>query len=338
MTDRASEIDALLARHGWAAARREKIAGDGSARVYHRLFLGSRRAILMDAPPSKGESTSRFATIARWLSGHGYSAPQILAADDELGLMIVEDLGEETVAQRLARRPADEAMVARGVVAFLADLRRQTPPEGLACLDPARLGDLVREVIPWIAAGLGRTPALPEIPDRLQAAAEAHCGTDYVVSLRDFHAGNLVWIPERPGIARLGLLDFQDAVLAHPAYDLVSYLQDVRRDLPADIVIAAKRRFAETAGLTDPSRFDAAYAVLGAQRALRIVGVFLRLVLRDGKPQYLDYLPRTIETARRNLDHPALVAFSRQVREALPIADSTILDRARTLCGNVQTP
>jgi aminoglycoside/choline kinase family phosphotransferase len=338
MPDRASEIDAFLTRHGWAAARRVTIAGDGSSRSYHRLLLGSRRAVLMDAPPSKGESTSRFAAIARWLSRHGYSAPLILGADDELGLMIVEDLGEETVAQRLVRRPEDETMIATGVVEFLADLHRKTPPEGLAHLEPARLGALVREVLPWIAAGLGQSPGQSGIPDAVTAAAAEHCRADYVVSLRDFHAGNLIWIPDRPGIARLGLLDFQDAVLAHPAYDLVSYLQDVRREIPEEIVVAAKNRFSGTTNPIDRSEFDAAYAVLGAQRALRIVGVFFRLILRDGKLQYLDYLPRTVKTAQRNLGHPALVAFSGQVREALPHADNTILDRARTLCGKVQTP
>lgn len=319
MRDRASAIDAFLASAGWSGAWRVALAGDASARRYERLTLAGGRAVLMDAPPGRGEDTARFATLDRWLAAQGYSVPAILAEDHPNGLLLLEDLGDAVVAQLLAAEPGRELEIYAAATDFLVDLHHRPVPIFVHPLDGPALADLTRLAPEWYLPGIGAEPnaaadmvpaLVGELHDRLADGA-------VVLSLRDFHSENMIWLPDRRGLARLGLLDFQDAVATHPAYDLVSLLQDARRDLGDGIESAMIDRYTVARGL-DRARFAAIYALIGAQRALRIVGIFARLAMRDGKVQYTRFLPRVWSALQRNLAHPALAELAEAVRAGLP--------------------
>lgn len=319
MRDRERDITTFLAGAGWDAAHRAPLAGDASARRYQRLSLGAQTAVLMDAPPERGEDTRRFDLVDGWLCDRGYSAPRILAKDHAKGLLLLEDLGDALVARLLGSAPDRERTIYAAATDFLADLHRHPPPAFAAALDGPALAELTALTPEWYLRGIGApsSAAADTLPglvrrlhDRLNDAAP-------VLSLRDFHSENLIWLPDRAGHARLGLLDFQDAVAAHPTYDLVSLLQDARRDLGHGTEQAMIARYAAARGI-EMDDFTAIYALLGAQRALRIVGVFARLALRDRKTHYLAFLPRVWAALERNLTHPALAELASAVRAGLP--------------------
>ncbi len=319
MTERATVIGRFLAAAGWGSATRAALAGDASARRYERLSLDGRSAVLMDAPPDLGEDTARFARVGRWLRAQGYSAPEILAEDHMWGLLLLEDLGDAVVARLVAADPAREAEIYAAATDFLADLHRHEPPGFVPALDGPALGGLTAILPEWYLPGVGVAPAaaVDDLPALVATLHDRLGDGSVALSLRDFHSENLISLPGRAGHARLGLLDFQDAVAAHPAYDLVSLLQDARRDVPLAIEQAMIARYVRARGL-DHDRFVAIYSLLGAQRALRIVGVFARLARRDGKTQYLSHLPRVWAALGRNLAHPALTDLARLVQAGIP--------------------
>ncbi len=334
MTDRAGLIEGFLASAGWAGAARAALAGDASARRYERLALGGRHAVLMDAPPGRGEDTARFARVGRWLRAHGYSAPEIFAEDHAQGLLLLEDLGDALVARLVAADPGRETEIYAAATDFLADLHRHPPPDFAPRLDGAALGDLTAILAEWYLPGVGapRMAASDALPGLVATLHDRLTDGRVALALRDFHSENLIWLPERAGPARLGLLDFQDAVAAHPAYDLVSLLQDARRDVPVAIERAMTAHYTSSRGL-DHDRFAAIYALLGAQRALRIVGVFARLSRRDGKTHYLPLLPRVWATLVRNLANPALAELAAAVHEGLPAPTPERIARLRERAG-----
>jgi len=129
-------------------------------------------------------------------------------------------------------------------------------------------------------------------------------------TLRDYHSPNLIWLPERFGVARVGLLDYQDAVMGAPAYDLMSLLQDARRDVPENVETELYAYYWQQLEHNDIAYdredFDIAYAILGAQRCTKILGIFARLADRDNKPAYLAHIPRVRAYLERNLQHPYL--------------------------------
>lgn len=174
--------------------------------------------------------------------------------------------------------------------------------------------------------------AASELPGLIAALHDRYCAEAPVICLRDFHAENILWLPERSGAARLGLLDFQDAVLAHPAYDLVSALQDARRAVSPAVEQAEIAHYAIRKGL-DQKRFSAIYALLGVQRSLRILGVFARLCKAMGKPHYIDLLPRSWSYIQRNLAHPALAPLAAPLQAAFPCPDADLLEEMKRQCG-----
>lgn len=339
MITRTEQETRFLTGAGWLTAARTPLAGDASARRYQRLVLDGARAVLMDAPPGHGESTGRFARMARWLRHKGYSAPDIFAEDHEAGFLLLEDLGDDLFARRIQTDPADEAGLYTAAVDFLVDLHRHPAPDFVAPLDGPALADLVSLTPKWYLPGIGAqsnaaAEALPRIVADLFTGIAAH---GMVTSLRDFHAENLIWLPDRTGLGRVGLLDFQDAVAAHPAYDLVSLLQDARRDVSPALERAMVNRYIGATG-TDADGVRPAYALLGAQRALRIIGVFARLTLHFGKPHYLAHMPRVWTYLQRNLAHPALGELNEAVRVGLPEPTPKRLQRMRDQCGQYPTP
>lgn len=321
LPDRAQLTDVFLAATPWGLAVRTHLAGDASNRRYERLTDPNtgETAVLMDAPPEKGEDVRPFVRIADYLRSQGLSAPEILFEDAKNGFLLIEDLGDGLFARVIPRAPELERPLYEAATDVLVQLFSAPMPD----LDP--FGPRLMAEMAGLALRKYRAGILGSHDEDLQARFENNFedilrGTvkgDYVIVQRDYHAENLLWLPERDGVARVGLLDFQDARSGHPAYDLVSLLQDARRDVPAGIEMQMIARFIEKTGVEE-SGFRTAYTVLGVQRNLRILGVFARLSLDYGKPQYLDLIPRVWDHMIRGLDHPALAPVAEMLREALP--------------------
>ena len=306
MTERSSQIRAFLDRHGFAGARRLPLAGDASVRRYERLSGGPRPAVLMDAPPATID-VRPFLAVAGWLRAAGLSAPEVLAAEPAAGLVLLEDLGDELFRRALARA-GDERLLYETAVDLLLVLHRAPPPASLPRYDDAWLLREAELLVEWYAPALGE-PAKADYRaiwrDLLPAARAGGDGFVYV----DYHADNLLWLPARSGLARVGLLDFQDARSGPPAYDLASLLEDARRDVALGLALAMVERYLAARPELDPDGFRAAYALLAAQRNAKILGLFSRLAQRDGKPHYLELQPRVQAHLRRDLRHPLLTSL-----------------------------
>ena len=312
MSARVGERRAFVVRAGWGEAKCHALAGDASARRYARLTLGAATAVLMDDPPP-GNAVGAFLRIARLLRGMGYSAPAILAADEAEGFVLLEDFGDDSFTALLDRAGPDslEPTLYAAAVDLLRDLHRRPVPADLPRYDADwLLDDATLFLESGLASGSGASGSFAAA---WRGPLEEAAAGSLALCLRDFHAGNLMWLPARgdagcgtAGLRRVGVLDFQDARAGPPAYDLVSLLQDARRDLGAGLVAAMVARYLDGASGIDVAAFRAAYAILGAQRAVRIVGVFHRLARRDGKPAYLAHLPRVWGHLDANLAHPAL--------------------------------
>lgn len=334
--DRRALSDAFVIAAGWGGADRRFLAGDASDRSYDRLAIDGRTAVLMDAPPGKGDDTATFAAIAAHLAGLGLSPPRILHADHQNGFLLIEDLGDGLVARLLARDPACEAELYAVATDVLIHLHRHPAPAGLPDLTAADWADAAAFALDWYAfAASGTAPDSRAFRTALTAAMTAHADSARVMILRDYHAENLLWLSDRQGVARMGLLDFQLAQMGQPAYDLVSLLQDARRDVSPATEAAMILRFRTATG-QDEATFAAACATLGAQRALRIIGIFARLCLKGGKAGYLPLLPRVWGQLQRNLAHPALADLAAICQPLLPPPTPETLARIARQCG--QTP
>ncbi|MCJ8140829.1 aminoglycoside phosphotransferase family protein [Falsirhodobacter halotolerans] len=310
---------ALLKAAGWGDAARAPLAGDASARRYERLTQDGATAVLMDAPPRTGDDPAEFVAVARHLRGLGLSAPDILAEDLARGFLLLEDLGDALYARELDQG-ADEIALYTAAVDVLAHLHRAPAPHGLPDL---RAADWAMAIAPAFDSyrrhALGEAGDADAVCAALTRALTAHADGPRVMILRDYHAENLLWLPDRAGVAQVGLLDFQLAQMGQRGYDLVSLLQDARRDVPPATEEAVLRHF-------DPTlAFRAEYAVLGLQRNLRILGIFARLAVEGGKPRYLALIPRVWGHVQRNLTHPALAEVAALLDLPAPTPD--ILDR-----------
>ncbi len=335
MPDRAASIHAFLDRAGWAAATRRPLAGDASNRRYLRLTLpGHGNAVLMDAPPERGEDVRPFVRIARHLVGLGLSPPEILASDEGQGFLLLEDLGDAIYTRVLASGVSDEAMLYRVAADALAVVQGSDPPPGIGAFDPPLMAELAILAWDWYARGLAGAPApahLAVVRDRIEDTLAAIAPARQVLVLRDYHADNLIWLPDRVGAARAGLLDFQDALLGHPAYDLVSLVNDARRDVPQPIKSATVRHFLDLTG-HEAGPFLAAAATVSAQRNLRILGVFARLSMHFGKPGYIRLIPRVWGHLMRDLEAPGLASLRTLVVADLPPPSAGALSRLESQC------
>jgi hypothetical protein len=265
----------------------------------------------MEAPPGK-EDVRPWLEMARHLCALGYSAPRVLAAEAAAGLVLIEDLGEDTFTRLLAAG-ADEAELYALAVDLLIDLHRrpaaESVPAGLAPYDDGRLLDEVALLIDWFLPAMGAVPVPAARADYFAAWRTSFVAARAVpetLVLRDYHVDNLMLIADRTGIGRCGLLDFQDALRGPTAYDFVSLVEDARRDVADEVRTAMRRRYLAAFPALDATVFDAAGAVLGAQRHAKVIGIFTRLHRRDGKSQYLDHIPRVWRLLERALAHPTL--------------------------------
>ena len=325
---RAAQRAIFAHQAGWADAQVAFLAGDASARRHFRLIREDRAAVLMDAD---ADTLKPYLTMTDWLRERGFDAPQVLAADPVTGLALIEDFGDAQLARVIEADPAQALPLLDRIAAMLARLASFPPAPGILALDGpemARQVGMFAEYYPQAAgADADAIDAAQQIaPTIARLHAQLCADLPPVTSLRDFHAENLILTPDN----RLGLLDFQDAVATHPGYDLVSVLHDARRSLPAEVEEAAITRFLTDTGL-DPDRFHAAFALLGAQRNLRIMGIFTRLCIRDGKPRYLNFMPHTWALIARETAHPALADLAALVARQ-PAPTPEILERIRSQC------
>ena len=296
-------LDDFLAAAGWAGAEVDPLPGDASFRRYFRLRRGGgETAMLMDAPPPN-EDPGPFLRAAHWLDDNGMRAPRILAEDAARGLVLLEDFGDARMRDYLDQWPDDEMAIYTAAVGELARLH-QLPPGPFLDYSLAEYQREARLFVDWYctaqnlyvdAAGFGKAweQVLGELLGRQRPG---------VTVLRDYHAENIMLLGS---LEKQGLLDFQDALVGHPAYDLVSLLQDARRDVSPELEAAMFDHYVQRSG-ADADALLADYARLGAQRNTKIVGIFVRLWRRDGKPRYLDLIPRVWALLERDLAHPAL--------------------------------
>jgi hypothetical protein len=300
------------------------LPGDASFLRYVRLTGGPEPALLMDAPPDR-EDVRPFIVVARHLLALGFSAPRIIAARPDEGLVLVEDFGEDTFTRLLAAG-ADERALYEIAVDMLIALHR-LPPARAAGIDVPAYDDerLLAEaclLTEWYAPTvLGRplgNDAVREYESLWRSALPLARLVPETLVLRDFHVDNLMRLPRRSGVAACGLLDFQDAVIGPAAYDLVSLLGDARRDLAPGLPRAMAERYFAAFPEWNRDSFGAACAVLSAQRNAKIIGIFTRLLKRDGKPVYLRHIPRVWRLLENDLEHPALASLRAWFAANLP--------------------
>ncbi|WP_197075596.1 phosphotransferase [Sphingomonas sp. Ag1] len=289
----------FLTANGWGDAEILPLAGDASFRRYFRVVDGTRRAVLMDAPPPQ-EDPRPFLAVANWLTDHGFGAPAIYASDDDRGLVLLEDFGDNRMREAIDRDPAATEGLYQNAVDVLIALRG-CPAGDWRPYDRAELHREAALLVEWYCPALGLDVDLAGYTAAWDAVFDHAIFARPVTVLRDYHVENLMLVGDPH---RLGLLDFQDALAGHPAYDLVSLLQDARRDVAPELENAMIERYCNVTG--EGEAFMRAYHVLGAQRNAKIIGIFTRLWKRDGKPRYPGLCPRVWTYLERDLAQPAL--------------------------------
>lgn len=360
---RFEEIDRFIREAGWVEAQHAYLAGDASVRSYRRLIMGAKRAVLMDAPAIRDEEIVRdgktygqivhraedvlpFIAMTQLLRKHGYAAPEILYMDGDAGLLLLEDFGDDRIVKGTPPQVSGERYLAavNALIALVEENWGDAVDVGgvfthhIPRFDEQAMLTEAQLVTEWFAPYFAGTPL----------SAEARTGFDetflallklleedtWRLVLRDFHSPNILWRGDRTGVQRLGLIDYQDAVIAHPAYDIVSLLQDARIDMPVTLEQELLNHFLnktkDMAGF-DEDRMRRAYAILGAQRNSKLLGIFARLAKRDGKPDYLKHLPRISRYLLRDLDHAELAPLRDWYETHLPRALSP--DQLERLAG-----
>jgi len=321
----------FIADCGWADASVEALPGDASRRRYFRLTLpdglgerrGSETRLVMDMPPHPEEKFAEFILLARHLSAIGLSAPDIYAADAENGFALIEDFGEDTFT-RLLNAGHDPESLYSTAIAAAAELQIKSMGADLPLknYDAAEMSKEIMWFIEWYAPIYWQRKAtaeeqaeflkiIYEIFDGLPALPPA-------LLLRDFHVDNFMWLPDRSGVRRCGILDFQDAKWGSPVYDLVSMLEDARRDIDSVLVEKLCDQYLELRPDISRADFDAHYAGMGIMRHARILGNFIRLCVRDDKPQYLQFMPRVMQQFLNALEHPIAMSLKKWCAKCLP--------------------
>jgi aminoglycoside/choline kinase family phosphotransferase len=322
MPERSECIERFLSATEWRDAQRRPLQSDASFRHYVRLDGGPRPALLMDAPPPQ-ENARAFTKVARHLASLGLSTPDIFVADEDDGLLIIEDFGDKTYTRLLASG-ADEPSLYELATDVLIALHR-TPRAAeidVPVYGDSRLIDAASLLLDWyFPAVTGRDAAsavVEEFKDAWRQVLPRRSGAQETLALRDFHIDNLMVIADRAGVRRCGLLDFQDASLAPATYDFVSLIEDARRDIVPELRRAMLKRYLDAFPEQDPAAFEESMAVMAAQRHTRVIGVFTRLWRRDGKPHYLRHIPRVWRLLEATLEHPVLAPLSGWFDRHLP--------------------
>ena len=295
----------FLAASGWAGAEILPLAGDASFRRYFRVVRGRQSAVLMDAPPPH-EDPRPFIAVAEWLSGRGLTAPEILARDLDTGLLLLSDFGSARLRETLDDDPQRERELYALATDVLVHLHDYPAMPGLKPHGVDQWLEELRLFTDWYCPAVGADVDAEAYQAAWREVLEpvARDGLGPVTVLRDYHAENIMLVAGRDGVAHFGLLDFQDALAGHPAYDLASVLEDARRDVPQPVEREMIDRY--VAATSQDEAFERAYWALAAQRNTRILGVFTRLWKRDGKPGYRRFQPRMWGLLERDVAQPHL--------------------------------
>ena len=295
----------FLASCGWGGAEILPLAGDASFRRYFRIVDGERSAVLMDAPPPH-EDPRPFIAVSEWLIGSGLSAPEIIARDLQRGLLLLGDFGSKRLRETLDADPDRERELYERATDVLIHLHRHAPMAGLPQHGLDQWLEELRLFTDWYCPTVGADVDVDGYQRAWREVLEpvAGDGLGPVTVLRDYHAENIMLVEGREGVAHFGLLDFQDALVGHPAYDLASVLEDARRDVSPAIERDMIGRY--VAAMGHGETFERAYWTLAAQRNTRILGVFTRLWKRDDKPHYRRFQPRMWGLLERDLAAPHL--------------------------------
>jgi len=309
---------AFLARAGFAEAQLVALPADASTRRYFRL--SGEGLLLMDSPPHS-EPIGPFVQVARHLHGLGLSAPALVQVDEEAGLALIEDFGHDTYTRLLVAGHPEAALYRLAVDALVA-LHRAPPATEMAPYDARQLSDECALLIDWyIPLLIGKEAALDLRDSFLKLFTEACSDVAQrreALVLRDFHVDNLMLLEGREGVAACGLLDFQDALVGAAAYDLMSLLEDARRDVPEALRVALLTHYLMQRPELDAPRFLEDYRRLAAQRHAKVLGIFVRLAGRDGKHGYLAHLPRTLGLFVRALDAEAFAPLRDWLNRHVP--------------------
>ncbi len=323
-SEKERNVNKLLSKNGLELATGIKMPSDASSRRYERFVYYNRRAMLMDAPLEK-ESIKPFIAVAEYLLQNGFSAPKIYDQDIENGLLLIEDLQDNIYTELL--RYNKKNLKEEQLYIYASDVLTKLKTLPLLNSLPKYSEELLLKeallLTEWYLPNVKDIKNVNELAveykDIWQELLTQKSMFAEVVVLRDYHADNLMWLPKRRGLKRVALLDFQDAVIGSPLYDLVSLLEDARRDLDPKIVEAVISHYIKKNNITNEQEFFAEYYRLAAQRNCKIVGIFARLALRDGKKRYLDYLPRVWRHLNNDLKYPALAKLKNWFEKALPL-------------------
>lgn len=314
---RSAAVSDWLTQSDWAGWHRVAMTGDASARRYERLIHpAGAHVILMDAPPATCGSQCKFVQIAKHLLGLGLCAPKVFAWQKELGLLVLEDLGQMDFARHLTSHPQDERPLYEAAVDVLLHLGTSTPPIDLNIMTPAVGAQMIDIAFDWAATDKSEQLS-NEIKGGMVEMLTAVSPRPSTLSLRDFHAENLIWRSDKVDHARVGLLDFQDAFITHPAYDLASLLRDARRDVDPGLTAPLLTRMGGGEDLR------AAFHIHAVQRNLRILGIFNRLARRDQKAGYISLIPRVRNHLLTDLAAPELRQIAPLIRRAFDLIEST---------------
>lgn len=324
MADRTAAIDQFLKSHGWDEAERQPLASDASFRRYIRLTRGNDTTLLMDAPPPK-ESVGPFTRIAKHLLSLGLSAPEIYAEDRKNGLLLIEDFGENTFTT-LLNNGADETALYQLAIDTLIELHKlptsKAVPEGLPAYNFQRLNDEASLLVDWFVPAVTDTPiSAKNRKDHVMAWFECYhhlFDQPQTLVLRDYHVDNLMQLDGRKDVQACGLLDFQDALVGPSAYDVMSLLEDARRDISDTLKSQMLERYLNAFPDLNHENFSTAFAILGAQRHAKVIGIFTRLCWRDNKSTYLQHIPRVWRLLEHALQHPSLAPIANWLEHHIP--------------------
>ncbi|MEM9715124.1 MAG: phosphotransferase [Pseudomonadota bacterium] len=322
---RSDQITAFVSASGFGDWTFTPLVADASARRYLRGSQGETSVILMDAPPDSGEDITPFLDVSKMLHGFDLTAPKIIAEDAKAGFILMQDFGDNLVAHHCAEQPEDEVEIYRTSIDVLAELSKHPAPAALEPYDRTTYHREANLVHQWYLQNIDET-ARDAFAAALDQALDQLSVQNPVLVMRDYHAENLIWRAHETGTDRLGLLDYQDALAGHPAYDIVSLIEDARRPLGDGVFEATLTYASDTLGIErDTLRQDV--AILGAQRNLKIIGIFARLYLRDGKPKYPPMIPHVWRLLQNDLAHPACNGLRNWCAAYLPEPTDDLIDR-----------
>ncbi|MDT2076590.1 MAG: phosphotransferase [Planktomarina sp.] len=324
--NRDQEITNFLVTVGWGSAKRTPLAGDAGRRRYERLADPIKgQAVLMDADPLLGEDIQPFLNIAAHLASCNLSSPKIFEDNTSQGLILMQDFGDGLLFNVAEESPSLELELYQLALEALDRLHKNPPPPNVGQYMAAEMANAAETTLMWYCS--------PDLTGKIGAVLQKQLGTlDWsspVLVLRDYHAQNLIYRNDGTGLNKMGLLDFQDAQLGHSLYDAASLINDARRSLNPTVAQKIKRKLA--AKYVGSDGFEYAFSALSAQRNLRILALFARLCLRDGKSGYLDLMPHVWDNLWQDLSHPRLIGLARVCAD-LPPPSPELRSELRVKC------